>query len=1417
MADLAAELPLLSTSYPIALFPVRVETRFATGTNPRLLVRVYPDELVADAHRRPLSSDEWRAAQTYWQTAWNPTAELDAWRGLVAQFAPPRAAWLVARGAPTNVAVQPRPAAPTFVAPELRDDVLAEVVARLLPRAWMAIGYRGGVEVARVTGADIVTPLRLSFRPDLAADASSLAHRDELTIDRELLWTVDFDAAAAAGMALTIPLRPIDLDAGFDRLLVLGVRTGVPPGDAAAELAALFDAHHYTRGLALVRQGTPTNNSALAPSGYPPPGDAVQSFAIERASGHAGLVVGTDADALTRALGLPATAAPPLARIDGARRTEQAAAAAMLHALWPCTLGYFLEQMMTPLLDTAQIDAVQGHVLEYVRGRGPLPAMRVGHVPYGILPATSLGRWQGAATAIDTGLVRLLNVWRARFLARASAVPRVGQTGDADHDLLGVLSRDALSRELRSREVVGPGYVQNLWRLIGLDPAVEATARATLASAALAEAGLTGSHPRVTRMTFSDKAARIGRPLVTGAPLTEEGELTPNYIRELRTASTASLRDAGLAGHPAFGNPVLYHLLRQASLIVYARLGLELAIRTGVAQPIERLEHELHKIAPGTEARLTTWERLSRPLAGLTGTKSLGEWLLAPSTDGDRAKVRTYRANLQVLEKVPPAELERLLRETLDVSSHRLDAWITSMATRRLAAMRKTAPAGIHVGAYGWVENLRRRTTPRGGTAGGFIHAPSAAHAAAAAVLRNAHLTRTGAARAEVAVDLSSQRVRRARELLDGVRQGLPLGAVLGYRFERAVHDTGLDMFIAPFRAHFPLGRDPAVLDEPTDRIAARNVVDGVALRTALAGSTTAATIPWAALPPVATVHRDRLAVCLLALDADLDSAADLLLAESIYQTVRGNTERASATLASLAGEGDVPDPQVAAMPRGGIAGTHRVAILLGSGTFPPTWPSLTPRRVAEPRLGAWLGEVLGDPQRVRARVSFPDPAGGGARRSVTVTLAELALSPFDVVAMARATDLDGRGELAARLAQVVATRDRGRRGLEIDHRRDPAAPRDVTFLELLEVARLIGESVDAARPLVASDLVIPGDEPPPETPQEALAARLLDARERLVVTRGLLVQARTEASAPAAPVSLDVLRSQLWAAVGFGLRAATPASTDDADPATRPALLAQAEAAHAELQRRLNAADVATAPREALRAMFGDTVPILSPFLPGNRAAIDAAIAHGPTLVGDPYAPRRWFEGAARVRPPLAALRLATMASEAIGGGRFELQIGQLPHAPGTRWFGGRFHPKDGKAPPPAGALSLAVTRHLTFTPGGGWAGLLLDEWAELIPSAIQDTSFAVHHDAPGAEAPQCVLLAVPPVLGGGWNLPSLVDILHETLDLAKIRAVDAEHLGVLGMFAPTTYLAANLANDTITLDLAGQTINEISVLASE
>ena len=48
----------------------------------------------------------------------------------------------------------------------------------------------------------------------------------------------------------------------FFALLVFGVNTALTDAQGSAAIASLLDAHHYTDGLAFLRAGTPTNNTA---------------------------------------------------------------------------------------------------------------------------------------------------------------------------------------------------------------------------------------------------------------------------------------------------------------------------------------------------------------------------------------------------------------------------------------------------------------------------------------------------------------------------------------------------------------------------------------------------------------------------------------------------------------------------------------------------------------------------------------------------------------------------------------------------------------------------------------------------------------------------------------------------------------------------------------------------------------------------------------------------------------------------------------------------------------------------------------------------------------------------------------------------------------------------------------------------
>jgi hypothetical protein len=98
----------------------------------------------------------------------------------------------------------------------------------------------------------------------------------------------------------------------------------------------------------------------------------------------------------------------------------------------------------------------------------------------------------------------------------------------------------------------------------------------------------------------------------------------------------------------------------------------------------------------------------------------------------------------------------------------------------------------------------------------------------------------------------------------------------------------------------------------------------------------------------------------------------------------------------------------------------------------------------------------------------------------------------------------------------------------------------------------------------------------------------------------------------------------------------------------------------------------------------------------------------------------------------------------------------------------------------------------HQPPSPGQPQCGLLLDEWTEIIPTEQETAGMTFHYDRPNSEPPQTLLLVTPPQFQDSWSWKDLVDALHETLDEAKLRAVEPQQIDKAGSgyanFLPAT-----------------------------
>lgn len=882
-------------------------------------------------------------------------------------------------------------------------------------------------------------------------------------------------------------------------------------------------------------------------------------------------------------------------------------------------------------------------------------------------------------------------------------------------------------------------------------------------------------------------------------------------------------------------------------------------------------------------------------------------------TSSSPVVVAEHRSAVTAFAQLPADRMTALTQEHLDLCSYRLDAWISGLAHRRLRTLRAQRPRGAQVGAYGWVENLKP-SPARGAATGvppalaglpgrplspdpsaeGFIQTPSPTHAVTVAILRAAYRSQTaeGSFGNEMSVNLSSDRVRVALSLIDGIRAGNDLGALLGYRLERFLHEyyarpdtphvVELDSTIFPLRRAYPtvvaVNPAAAAVTEPT-----RYVVDGLALvRTILdwieandpdAEGTLFQTLmahatahPWGtkqdALP--ARAATDKLIGVLQGIDsiADaLDALGDLTTSETVHQLVRGNHARAAAVLAALSEGTAIPHPDVVDTPRTGLPVSHRLILQLPVvSSDPPTGPNgwdavpMSARAALEPAVNSWLGGLLGDPAATRIRLNSDGLARGTALPEVS--LAELGLQPLDLVAMLadgfdsavgaltarvldrlRPADLppDQPGVVVADGPQTTAT-DSWR----IESARAPAwgpGIRSITDVgPLLEAAAdLLGTS----KPAQASDYAAPeftatagdgidvGD-------LSLRVQRLVDSATADALT---LAQLLSEAAAPDPTVLegnpavwLGALRSRVptdpasehpsawlptldfttgsptevaarlarldgfwhgreaWraaaaAAQAYGIRVGLPRRYLSRIQISTE-LLQSTEVAFLDLAQRCRtaAATIAASPGprpasvwlQAAKDVLGDGLTIiprvgLDPVRGDLQAALDAHLVDADDLDG-------WLEGAAAVRRGAADLADVQVLAEVLGRNSVSASVAQLPHVETDPWVGGSL-------PDPTlltGKVSVVIFGAGEL-PGMGATGtaLLVDEWSESVPYREEMTGVALHYDQPDATAPQAILLAVPPVRDQAWTLTDFAATLHDTLELARNRMVEVEHVG--------------------------------------
>lgn len=854
----------LDDATPILMMPLRIETRFGVhDSHPVLRIRMFLDDIGIAQHEKQLTQREADDGRAYWKERIRANAEPDArkkktivtgaWTVLASRHSAYRASWIARATQPTNwsdalgdpaLALYP----PIDVKPLSWSEAPRSFV---MPDRFVVRLYAGGAS-REVTGALIPDDLPLGPDP---LQAEGVFTRDEgtgkLLLDPALRWLVDFEEAVKVGMALRIPLVLPKEANGFSRILVLGMRLASSPAEGAASVERTFEAHRYSRGMSIVPQGTPTNNTDDARSGLPTPSDSIEeTLSLERdptaLEAHTDHYKKSDGQRLAEAIGI---SLETVRSLPSAARLDVAEALAMNRALWSGTLGAFAHDMLSPLFSNATIEKVQRFFGAYVSGRGLLPAVRVGSQPYGVLATSALSLWNwtedevGDEATFWNGVLVRLQILRNAWNALVPHAAFVGDAGDPFETLLKVVGLQASSVEYYSRKAISNDYLANYARFRGTPQAYATELWEQMRSAAAPNLSAIGLDPAVAfplrSLIFWREHDLLNGPLIDDdprVPFSETRGIRPfdgsrNYIDWFRTATSQEIRQ-GLfkdANGSAIAAPatLLYRLLRASFLSELGRSGRKLVkdLAPGI---FAELEPEPFIANVGSTKTFSTDDVLNIDAAKVGASRarvSLADHLIggARATPGanpppEVAGLADLNTALGLLAPLPTARLERLLAEHIDLCSYRLDAWIQGLFARRLWHLRERAAPGsesshLHVGCYGWVEYVTPATGARRAVSadtlptalraeatgaifedsanGGFVHAPSLTHAVTAAVLRNAYLSHAEPARAEMmAVNLSSARVRKAMSYIEGLRNGQELSALLGYQLERGLHEN---------------------------------------------------------------------------------------------------------------------------------------------------------------------------------------------------------------------------------------------------------------------------------------------------------------------------------------------------------------------------------------------------------------------------------------------------------------------------------------------------------------------------------------------------------------------------------------------------------------------------------------------------
>ena len=706
-------------------------------------------------------------------------------------------------------------------------------------------------------------------------------------------------------------------------------------------------------------------------------------------------------------------------------------------------------------------------------------------------------------------------------------------------------------------------------------------------------------------------------------------------------------------------------------------------------------------------------------------------------------------------------ELFDLVAECVDVRTYRLDASFTKMAHSMIRN-----GADYILGAYGWVLDLKEdKAEP---ISDEYIIAPSITHAKTAAVLRSAYAkSQRGDSHKDVdnntlAINLSARRVRIAKRIIDGVKSGLAIGAILGADLERSIHEEMLDVCILPLRKKFTLLSSRLNTDGSTATSSNLNtgnakedsknyalaVINGTKLINALNEIKIKGDVDniltlrqyftrndkeWQAFvngidglrQTLNGKKRDMLKKLVMDMADSYDALTDVVMSESIYKLCEGNTAAVDAIMKSMNNETNFPTPEFVEQPMSCARIEQRVVVGLDASAYVEKAAcSGSVFQYADPAVDGWLTGLLSSMSIVKDKIM---PASAIVYMSQNMNgLQALLDHKYD-------EELSEYQLMLNALREMIGNAHPLRHD-ELEH---TFAGDCVSNPDIKELSSRVGKVASMVEDVLEKVHEIVGDAGPNDdeyyTPTEDIVVALKHLAYKLL-------ENPEDVTCDDVRQIVDTLREAVASA-----KTVSPSSTaEDCQKAIRDMLCNE----------------VMVVPRFSLDTEHLDTK--------GLAYQLNKDRQFFKNVNSETY--DEYVEQVARVRKQVSLLHQVNLFAFFNDGTDLDMKAMQMPvdGMENQQWIG--VEVDEDKV---CDANSYIIVNSCDFAndlrSGNYAAGLVVDFWTESIPLKEQTAAITFSYDQPDAEAPQTIIYAVNPRVrwGNRWNYQELAGALKGTVIL--------------------------------------------------